>query len=421
MTTQDVTVDDLKKTVTEGIENIKSSLKKEADAWKEASEKKASQEEVEAIKKSLKGEVEVKLKGLEEAVDGLLTKAGRLAESATTEVKSISQEIREAFERKGADGKTTLLDSVKAGQKQAFEIKAATTMTRAYAVGSSGTQRIPVWDREPGVAKAPDRNPFILDLITIGSTTSNAIEWVERTLREGTAGQVAEGASPGLLSMVYETFNAKVKKTAVMLRVTREMLEDVDFLQSEIQTEGLDAMEIQIDEQVFKGSGSGENLKGILEYATAFAKPTGLTAVVSANQIDVLNAAAVQIQNANFRATHYVLHPTDLLAINNVKDDNKNYLGYPGYNRDSQTLNGLPVITNLGVTQGQFLVADFPKAKYVRRKGIIIEMFDQNGTDAETGHVMVRCEARGVHYIKEAHKAAFVKGTFAAGITALSS
>lgn len=407
-------IEDIKKEFKNGVDKLKGDFNAKQKELEDAIKGKASADDIEKLNTEQKGIVDK----IVERVDELEAQTGRLKQDKETQYKSQIQLIGETLTKKDAKGKT-IIDQFKATRNVEFEVKAVSTMNTAYAITSGA--RIPVWDREPGVAKAPDRSPFILDLITIGATSSNTVEWVERTLREGYAGQTAEGGTPPLMSMIYNTFSERVKKTTVMLRATTEMLEDVEFLQGEIQTEGLDAMELVIDSQIYNGAGTGENLKGILTYASAFAKPAGLPTVTAANEIDVLNAATTQIQNGLFIPSAYIMHPTDLLAIKNRKQTDNHYLEYPGFDPDNNRLNGLPIITNIGVTQGNYLVGDFSKSKYTRRKGITIAMFDQNGTDAETGHIMIRCEARGVHHIKGAHTPAFVKGTFAAGITALSA
>ena len=79
---------------------------------------------------------------------------------------------------------------------------------------------------------------------------------------------------------------------------------------------------------------------------------------------------------------------------------------------------GVPVIENVGITAGTFLVGDFTKSNLRIREDLNIQVGYVN--DDFTKNLMtILCEARAVHYVKANHYKAFVKGTFSTAKTAL--
>ncbi|KAB7730143.1 phage major capsid protein [Rudanella paleaurantiibacter] len=409
-------LEDVEKGVKEGIDKMKDTVKGWVDELKEADNKKASKDDIEA----LKGEYKDRFEQLQKGLDDLQLEAKRLKESdGSTRTKSFKQQIEEQLNATTADGKTAVKSQLlQKNTSVNLEIKAAVNMTSSNTVASGS--RIPVWSRDPGVAKAPDRQPFITDLITVASLgESDTASWVERVDRQGGAATTAEGTKYAQISTSYQEFSRSAEFITVFAKLSRKNLNDIDYLMGEIQSEIITSLELKADEQVFKGDGTSPNLKGILEYATAFAKPAGLLAVADASYFDVLATAATQVYNNLFTPTYIVMHPTDLLALNLKKDANDVYVMPPFWDMNGRRISGLPIVQNVGVTQGSFLVGDFTQSIFKVREGIELNIYDQNEDDAVKGFKTITGTMRGVHYIKGPSTKAFVKGTFAAGITAL--
>jgi len=391
--------------VTKAQSEIKSSIEKKADA--------------EAVAKLTTDFVEVSKK-LDAAVQG--------AEAVQKELGSLKQERQKASVNKSLSElvhegiSAEICKSLKANQRQPKElvVKAAGTITSGYALTGSFTALMRAHESEPGVSKAPDRNPFILDLISVGTTSSHTVFWTERVLREGGAAQTAEGSTFPIASYKYEKKSASSKKTAVYAKITEEMIEDVDFIQSEVQSEIMTDIPLKIDAQLLTGDGTGENHLGILAQATAFAKPTGFDALTAPNNFDVLRAALLQIQVEQFYPTAIVLHPADAANMQLLKDAENRYLPIPFVGADGRYF-GIPVVTNTGMSVGQFLMGDFTKAKLFVNRDMTIRFWDQVGTDPIDDLMTVTGSMRGIFRIKGPDKKAFVKGTFSTAITAITA
>ncbi|WP_077920411.1 phage major capsid protein [Spirosoma sp. 209] len=403
-------------------EEVKKSIKEAAEAIKAkqneietAVGKKASQEAVDALFLELKGKMEEFEKKSDEAqkqLDALSTKRPGL--NGNGEAPSLKGEISQ-FMTKGR------VEEIRAGQKASFTVKAAANMV---ASNTNGGGRIPVWDREPGVAKQPDRSPFLLDLISVGALNSDTISWVERTDRQGGAAQTAEGDKYSQFSATYTEYSRAAEYSTVYSKVSNKNLDDIDFLADEIGGELVNSLELLIDTQLLSGTGTSPQHKGILTYATTFAKPTGFETKAAPKKYDVMCAAVLQVQNARYYPSAIVLHPTDaaniMLDVNTQADYLKPYFVTQDQSGVVRFM-GIPIIENLGMTVGSFLVADFSKAKLFLRRGISVNIWDQNEDDAVKGFKTITGTARAAFRVKGVEAPAFVKGAFSTAVTAITT
>lgn len=411
-----MTIEEAKKAVEETLDPVKKGL---ADL-KAANEKKADTDTVAKLAK----DIEESIKKHDAAVEGLeaIQKEMNTLKSQKPKVyKSFAEAVTEQFmaeveeikKTKGArhyDTKST----------REIIVKAPSTITSGYALTGSFANLMRTNEVEAGVSKAPDRKPFILDLISVGLTSSHTIFWNERVLREGYPAQTAEAAAFALMSQTYERKSASSKKTSVYSKISGEMMEDVDFIQSEVQTEIMDALPLVLDSQILNGAGTGENHLGILSVATAFAKPTGFDTLTAPNNFDVIRAAILQAQLEQFYPTAIVLNPADAANMELVKGSDGHYLDVPFVSPDGR-IRGIQIVENTGVAAGSFLVGDFKKAKLFVNRDITVRFWDQVGTDPIDDLMTVTGSLRGIFRVTTPDRKAFVKGTFSAAKTAITT
>lgn len=296
-----------------------------------------------------------------------------------------------------------------------FTIKAVGTMTTS----ASLTGQIATAMTIPGFNPIASRQPFIGQLINNGTTSSPLIQWVEEVAGEGDAGLTAEGVAKNQMDVDFKLVSEAVRKITVYVKISEEMLEDIDFMASAINTKLLQKLELKIDQQILAGTAGGVQLNGIYTQATAFAAGSFALAVVTPNLFDVIKVAINQIAIANHNANFIVVHPSDAVALSLTKDGNKGYL-FPTFNLpNGKTVDGIPVITNTGIGIGNMLVGDFSKASVYFKDAVRIEM----GYDADDFTKNLRtvlAEARLALVIEGNDKTAFVKGVISACVTAIT-
>lgn len=300
-----------------------------------------------------------------------------------------------------------------------FDVKAAATMTLGNYSG--GTVGLTTWD--PSFALVARRTPFLRQLVNVRPVSSAYVAWAEQANRDGGAGNTAEGAAKTQADFDIVEANKKVEKITAFTKVSKEALDDIKFLQSEINTDLLSLINLKLDTDLFGGSGTTPVIRGINTYATTFSvAATGLAnAIDNANEFDVLRAALWQVENAYFSPNYILLNPIDVAKIDMLKATTNEYLVAPfGGQYMFKTFYGVPVISNNVVTAGQFLVGDFTKSNLGIREEVNIQIGYEND-DFTKNLVTILAEMRAVHYIKSNHTAAFVKGTFSTAKAALET
>jgi len=280
------------------------------------------------------------------------------------------------------------------------------------------TGEIPQGEREAGITRIQRRTPFVLDLVQSGTINSNLWQWVEQKSPEGGAGMTAEGTKKSQADFNLELAEASVKKVTAFIKVTKEMLDDVDLLRSEIEQELTEIIRLKVDEQLLSGDGTSANLTGILENATPWSVTGFAGTIVAPNKADVLRIAINQIDVNQFQANAILVHPSDATQMDLDKTTEGAYVLRPYTNSDSTVIKGIPVIMNTGIAQGTFLVGDFTKSGVRFKEGLTINVGYEND-DFTKNFVTILAETRLVHRVKSNHYGAFVTGDFATAITAI--
>jgi HK97 family phage major capsid protein len=295
-------------------------------------------------------------------------------------------------------------------------MKAAGNMT----FGNSITGQIPQGDREAGINRAPRRQPFIVDLINVGSITSNLWEWVQMVNPDGDAAMTAEGALKAKIDFDLVLAEASVRKVTAFVKVSKEMLDDIGLMEAEINQELTEKINLKIDAQLLSGDGTGQNIVGILENATAFAAGSFAASVDEANNQDVLRVGINQVMVALFQPNYILMHPSDVTAMDLQKASDGHYILPPFSTGSNTVIKGIPIVSNTGVTEGDFVIGDFTKSGVRFREGLVFDVGYEND-DFTKNFVTILAEARMVHRVKSNDYPAFVKGTFTTAKAALET
>jgi len=285
-------------------------------------------------------------------------------------------------------------------------------------IGNVSGGNVPVEQREAGVNNIARRRTFIRELISNGVATSNLISWVEQTGVEGAPDGTVEGTLKNQIDFDLVVVSSAVKKRTAFIKVSTEMLGDIDFMRSEINNELTQRLALDIDDQILNGNNAGQNLNGIIPQSTAWAAGAFATSVVDPNIADVLTVADNQIEVANHMTSVYVVHPTDMTALRLAKATDAQYVDRLQDVAGQMSLDGIPVVKNTGIAQDTFLAMDGSKASVFSRGEMTIQVgLDSDDFTKNMRTVLV--EWRGLNRIKGNDTDAFVTGTVSTSITAL--
>jgi HK97 family phage major capsid protein len=386
-------------------------LKESYNALEERVGDSATKEELEAMRSEM-------AKAKEEQVEHL---------NAT--LKTMGLAIKNAKDVSKDDVSLTSKESLSKGlEEKAEELKAMSETGQGKVtmkvvgdmtiVGNISGGNVPVEQREAGVNNIARRRTFIRDLISNGVATSNLISWVEQTGVEGAPAGTVEGTLKNQIDFDLVVVSSAVKKRTAFIKVSTEMLGDIDFMRSEINNELTQRLSLDIDDQILNGNNAGQNLNGIIPQSTAWAAGAFALSVVDPNIADVLTVADNQIEIANHMASVYVVHPTDMTALRLAKSTDAQYVDRLQDVAGQMSLDGIPVVKNTGIAQDTFLAMDGSKASVFSRG----EMTIQVGLDSDDFTKNMRTvliEWRGLNRIKGNDTTAFVTGTVSTSITAL--
>jgi HK97 family phage major capsid protein len=305
------------------------------------------------------------------------------------------------------------IDAVKGGKELSLEVK-TTTIAGDY------TGQIALSTLDPGINKIARPRILLQSAVNRGTTNSMYVTYIQQTAKADAA-FVAEGDLKTQYELKYAEVSKQVKKVASLVKVSKEMLSDLPFMQSEVNGDLMLGVENAIENQLLNGTGLTVNLDGILASATTFAAGTFANTVISANLADVIRVAVAQIQAANFNPTHVVLNPVDVARLQLIKTTTGEYT-WPMFYVDPRTMETkiaeLSIISTTYMTAGNFLVGDLSKDYLKFRETMNIQIGYVND-DFQRNMVSILAEARLVNYIKANDTGAFVKGVIATAIAAI--
>jgi len=373
--------------------------------------------ELEALKSELttlvgkndNSDLKVAIAKLEGTIEGM--KEAKIVGSTT--FKSIGESIANTYEKN--------LDKIQElsskGGVISLEVKAAGTMTIN---GDYSGGVIALTELEQGVTRIVRRAPFLRQIVNAGVTLSKYITYIEQSNPEGGAEMTAEGALKSQADFDLVERQAVTQKITAFIKVSKEMISDLPFMQREINTELMELVALKLDAQILSGDGTGNNLVGILENAIPWAVGSFAGQVAVPNQLDVLRVAIAQIETALFQPNYIVMHPTDVAKFDVTKTTYGEYtqpMIYTDLN-GVKRYNGIEIIVNTGIDVDTFLVGDFTKSNLRVREEMNIQVGFVND-DFTKNLFTVLCEARATHYVKTNHYGAFVSGNFTDAIVAL--
>lgn len=236
----------------------------------------------------------------------------------------------------------------------------------------------------------------IRDIVTIGSTTSDTVEYVKLTaitnaaapVAEATATAGASGTKPEsalTLAKVTET----VKTIAHWIPATKRALSDAGQLRTLIDAFLRYGLEEELEDQMVNGDGTGENFTGIANISGVQAQAW------DTNILTTTRKARTKVRTVG-RATPtaYVLNPIEWETIDLLQDaELRYYFGGPTV-MGTPRLWGLPVVESEGVVAGTGYVGDFRKCVLWDREQANISVSDSHSDFFIRNMVAILAELR---------------------------
>jgi len=315
-------------------------------------------------------------------------RAAREKEEGANEQKSLGDMVIDS-----ADYKAGMLTGASRGSIKVTADRAAITSanTTVGAGRSQGTSLVP-GARVPGIFGLPERTLTVRDLVLPGQTSSSSIEYVKETGYTNNAAPVAETTAKPYSDLTFDMTSAPVRTIAHLFKASRQILDDAPALRSYIDGRARYGLRFAEENQLLNGSGTGQNIHGLVPQATAFSPAFTLP---GATGIDRLRLAILQVVLAEYPATAFVLNPIDWTKIELTKDAGGNYIIGNPQGSLTPTLWNLPVVSTQAMAAGEFLTGAFSFAAQIfDRLDIEVLLSSENVDDFEKNMFTIRAEER---------------------------
>jgi HK97 family phage major capsid protein len=268
----------------------------------------------------------------------------------------------------------------------------------------------------------PMRTKRVRDLFPSRTTTAAIIEYFRMTGFTNNAAPVAERNGSAFAAKPQSSFTfvgeqAPVRTLAHWEAAHRNVLADEPQLRSIIDNELMYGLRLQEDAQILNGSGTGENLTGIMNttgiqtynWSSGF---YSATAGMSDTKADALRRAATLSFLAYYEPSGVVLHPNDWEDIELTKDGNGAYVVAVSVAMGGeQKLWRIPVVDTPAMTEGQALIGAFGTgAQIYDRESASIRISEQHADFFVRNAIVILAEQRLALAVKRPES--FVKVTF---------
>lgn len=224
------------------------------------------------------------------------------------------------------------------------------------------------WEIDRTIHEAPKERNHFWRLFYKGNTNAAFIIWFNRINKQGGAVFTTEYGLKPLMSWTYEKETAQPFKIPVMVKISKEMLDDVDFIEGEIRRVLREELDDKIDVALLSGDGTNDTPNGVATWAAGYGG-TGLDGTIErANDVDAIRAGILQLRNNNHTADVLVVSPTTKARIDLLKDANGNYIKP----ETDAILRPLRIIETTKIPENDFLLLDTSKVILKSKGGVEI-------------------------------------------------
>ena len=222
---------------------------------------------------------------------------------------------------------------------------------------ASGFTLPPAFDSD--IVVKPERARFVRQVIpTVTLEGTDRFKFIRQTVRTNAAVPVAAGSTKPTSTFTVESVEDRVRVLAhVSEAIDRSLLLDSSTLQEFVEAELRLGVLLAEDDQIVNGSGTGENIRGILNTTGI-----GSQALGTDTRADAVLKAMTSINVNELDADAALMNPNDWQDLAGEKDADGNYtFARPGAPVDiaGRRIWGLPIVVTNALTAGTVLVGAF--------------------------------------------------------------
>lgn len=246
--------------------------------------------------------------------------------------------------------------------------------------------------------------------ITISANATATASGVTLTITAGAGSVTAEGNAINESAATFASASEKVRTVAAFIPATKQILDDFTELAGYINGSLPYYVNLEEEQQMLVGDGTGENLHGFIPQAQAY--DTSLN-VSGDNKIDQIGHAISQIaRSKELDPTFIVLNTMDWWAIRLTKDSYGRYILGDPQSMVRPSIFGVDVVPTTNLAVGSFLVGTgvAPGAEVRDRMEMQVEISTEHADFFQKNLIAIRAEKRVALVVKRPN--AYVSGTF---------
>jgi HK97 family phage major capsid protein len=232
------------------------------------------------------------------------------------------------------------------------------------------------------VADEPNSMLHFRDIVSVVPSATGIYQFPRFGGGEGAFATQTEGAAKGQVDYDFSMITVNASFLAGFLRVARQMMQDLPFVQSYLPGRLLEEY-LQAEDSTF--------------YTALAAAATGSSTVTGTPTVDVeqILGWVANLKAANHRPNAIILNPADWYKILITKPSDYSVPGATIIAPDgSIRLAGIPVRESTFIAEDKVLVGDMSKVQIIQAEGISVQAFEQDSDNVQKNLVTVRCEAR---------------------------
>ena len=348
------------------------------------------------------------------AMEKLSAKAGELTEKCLELERKLSAGVEDRQQAAETVGsmlvKSDAFQAMAQGRSKFARIELKTAI-----VNATGQNQPLVADmRVPGIITTPNRVLTIRDVLPVGRTSSNLVQYTRENVFTNNAG--AQYSSPNRenvtkpeSAITFTLANAPVVTLAHFIPVSRQVLDDAPQLESYVNSRLTYGLKLEEEDQLLNGSGTSGNIGGILASGNFTAYDQAAT---GDTRLDTIRKAILQAQLSEFTADTVVLNPSDWASIELLKATDGQYIMANPMDMAGPRIWGKRVVATNSIASGTFLVGAMSMGAQIwDRMDAAVQISYEDGDNFKKNMATLLAEERLALTVYR--PSAFIKGTFA--------
>jgi len=254
----------------------------------------------------------------------------------------------------------------------------------------------------------PVRQLRIRDLVTVGTTDTDMVEYVEETVRTEGAVETPYGSLAPAADYEYDRREVSVKRIPHYVKATKGNLADAGQLRTLLDNRLIYGVGKRLDTQMVTGSGTGDNITGILNNVGVQEVNTAGLSVPDAFHRG-MTAVRLTLED---EPDAFAIHPTTYQNFVLSKGTDGHYLNLQGPQLTTPpNIWGKPCVITTAVPTSSAIVGNWKMgATLWVRSGIQVAATDSDGDDFRKGIITILAEMRAAFSVVQARAFAEIVG-----------